>query len=100
MDATKTQAEYSMLDVMRIMAEAERLQKRAARKPRVPKVRYVLLMWDAEGNQYGTGRHPINTKADADRLIRNFAQSSSGPTSAALWTADEKTLVKAYESLR
>ena len=100
MDATKTPAEYSMLDVMRIMAEAERLQKRAARKPRAVKVRYVLLMWDADGNQYGTGRHPMNTKADADRLIRSFTKGSSGPSSAALWSADEENLIKTYENIR
>lgn len=96
---TSTAAPFTMLDVMCIMHEAERLQKRAHRKPRAPKVRYVLLMWDAEGNSYGTGSHPMHTQGEADRLIRSFKRSGSGPDSAALWTADQETLVKAYEKV-
>ncbi len=96
---TQPVAPFTMLDVLRIMHEAERLQKRAARKPRTPKVRYVLLMWDADGNSYGTGSHSMHTQGEADRLIRGFKRSGSGPDSAALWTADHETLVKTYEKV-
>lgn len=96
---TSPHPSFTMLDVMRIMHEAERLQKRAARKPRPPKVRYVLLMWDSEGNGYGTGSHPIHTQGEADRLISSFRRSGSGPDSAALWTKDQEKLVKTYEKV-
>ena len=59
---TAPSSEMTMLDVLRIMHEAEKLQKRTVRKPRHRSLKYVLLLWDAEGNQYGTGRHEIFTK--------------------------------------
>lgn len=92
-----TAPDDSVLRVLSVMAEADRLAKKAARKPRVAEVRYVLLMWDADGNGYGTGRALCTSIAQADRLIRDF--KTTGPASAALWTADEERLVKSYENL-
>lgn len=103
MRATNTQptapsSEMTMLDVLRIMHEAERRQKRDARKPRVRKVKYVLLMWDADGNGWGTERAEMFTIAQADRLWRDMKKSVCRPASAALWNAAETRVIKTYEN--
>lgn len=103
MRATNTQptvpsSEMTMLDVLRIMHDAEKLQKRAAREPRQRSPKYVLLLWDSEGNQYGTGRHAIFTKDEADRLFRDLCTGVCRPASGALWNIAETELIKTYEN--